>query len=66
MLIIARKEGQRLKVGDDIWVTVIKLRSGHVQIGVEAPRNTLILREELLDPEEKYHWKGADDGTEGW
>jgi carbon storage regulator len=49
MLCLTRKIGERIRIGDDIWVAVIKKRSdGKLTIGVEAPRDIPIQREELI------------------
>lgn len=46
MLVITRKVGQILYIGDDIKVVVVSVGRGVAQIGVEAPREVTILREE--------------------
>ncbi|MGL5152071.1 MAG: carbon storage regulator CsrA [Clostridium sp.] len=47
MLVITRKKGESLLIGDDIEITVIKLDDGSVKLGVSAPRDVSILRKEL-------------------
>lgn len=47
MLVVSRKIGQRILIGDKITVTVVKVGSGGVRIGVEAPAEMAIIREEL-------------------
>jgi carbon storage regulator len=47
MLVLSRKESQRIKLGDSIVVTVIKVSGDKVRLGIEAPANVLVLREEL-------------------
>ena len=47
MLVLTRKPGQRLMIGDDVVVTVLSVRNGQVRIGIEAPRSVSIRREEL-------------------
>lgn len=51
MLVLSRKPGERLKIGMDVWVTVVEMRRGHVRIGIDAPDSVKILREELDLPE---------------
>jgi carbon storage regulator len=48
MLVLSRKLGQRLTIGDDIVLTVVKIDATQVRIGIEAPRTVRILREELV------------------
>ena len=47
MLVLTRKLGQRLKFGNDIYVTVVRIDKHTVRIGVEAPKDLVIQREEL-------------------
>lgn len=49
MLVVSRKVGQRIHIGDKITITVVKVGSGGVRIGVEAPREMAIIREELAE-----------------
>jgi carbon storage regulator len=49
MLILSRKEGESVKVADDIEITVISVSGNRVRIGINAPRNVRILRAELDD-----------------
>ena len=51
MLVLSRKVGERIRIGDEITVTVVRLVGGSVRIGVEAPREMLVVREELLPQE---------------
>ena len=47
MLVLSRKPEQRIQIGDNITITVLRLRGGTVQIGIEAPRSTPVVRGEL-------------------
>ena len=47
MLVITRKEGERIVIDDTIVITVIESNRGSVRIGVDAPRELSIAREEL-------------------
>lgn len=49
MLIITRKKGESLMIGDDIEITVSKIEDGSVKLGIQAPRKVNILRKELID-----------------
>lgn len=49
MLVLSRKEGQRIQIGDDTWITVAKVKGNRVAIGVEAPKSVSIRRCELID-----------------
>lgn len=68
MLVLSRKRREGLRIGPDIRITVVKLDRGHVRLGVEAPPDVAVLRDELLlDPEERvarHAWdvEGLDGG----
>lgn len=47
MLILTRNSGDTLCIGDDITVTVLAVNGGQVKIGVNAPRNVDVHREEI-------------------
>lgn len=47
MLILTRKEGESLRLGDDVRITVVSVKGGHVRIGVSAPREVAVHREEI-------------------
>jgi carbon storage regulator len=47
MLVITRKKGESILIGDDIEVTVVKLDDGSVKLAINAPRSVTILRKEL-------------------
>lgn len=47
MLVLRRKAGQTLLIGDDIEIEVLEVNSQGAKIGIRAPRSTSILRKEL-------------------
>lgn len=47
MLILSRRESERVYLGDDIVLTIVRVSGDKVRIGVEAPSNVKILRNEL-------------------
>lgn len=53
MLVLSRKLGQRFKVGEDIEITIVKIDRHSVRIGVAAPCDLGIYREELQLPFER-------------
>ena len=52
MLTLTRKVGERIQIGDDIIIEVREIRRNQVRIGVVAPRDIPIQREELLEADE--------------
>lgn len=53
MLIITRKKGESLMIGDDIEITISKIEDGSVKIGIDAPKDMTILRKELYEAVEE-------------
>ena len=49
MLVLSRKEGQKIRIGDDILITIVRVSARAIRIGIEAPNNVQIIREELLE-----------------
>lgn len=47
MLVLTRKKEEKLYIGNNITLTVLKVKGNSVQIGVEAPRDVRVLRSEL-------------------
>ena len=51
MLVLSRKRFERLLIGPDIRITIVKVDRSQVRLGIEAPADHAILREELVRPE---------------
>ena len=49
MLVLSRKVGERILIGDRISVTVVRIMNGGVRIGIEAPSDMTVIRQELKD-----------------
>ena len=47
MFVLSRKAGERIWIGEDISVTVVRISGGGVRIGIEAPKELPVVREEL-------------------
>ncbi|MEI8369926.1 MAG: carbon storage regulator [Planctomycetia bacterium] len=47
MLVLSRKQNERIRVGDSIVVTIVRVSGDKVRIGIEAPANVRVLRDEL-------------------
>lgn len=48
MLVLGRKVGERILVGDQVRITVVRVTNGGVRLGIEAPEGTTVVREELV------------------
>lgn len=49
MLVLTRKLGESIRIGDTITVKVVELDNRHVKLGIEAPRNIAVNREEIYE-----------------
>ena len=49
MLVLSRKINERIRIADDVEITVVDIRGGKVRIGIEAPRHVAVYRVELLE-----------------
>lgn len=52
MLILTRKKGESIAIGDNIQIQVLNVKGGQVRIGIEAPREVRVNREERLEEQE--------------
>ena len=71
MLVLSRKVGERILIGDGIAVTVVRVGPGVVRLGIEAPNDTPVVREEIRNfggdrsavaaaPSDGSPWPGRD------
>lgn len=49
MLVLSRRVGERLVIGDDVVVTVIEVRNDGIRLGIDAPRHVRVHRAEVLE-----------------
>lgn len=68
MLVLTRKVGEKLHIGDDITVTITQIKGNRVKVGIEAPGNVRIVRGELKDTVDSFrtetpaaHVMGVED-----
>jgi carbon storage regulator len=53
MLVLSRKFGQKFRIGDDVLITIVKVDRHSVRIGIEAPGDVGIYREELTEADRR-------------
>jgi len=63
MLILTRRVGETLMVGDDVTVTVLGVKGNQVRIGVNAPKSVAVHREEIYEriKDEQTHKEGTNE-----
>jgi carbon storage regulator len=67
MLVLSRRVGESVVVGDDVTITVLEVRGDVVRIGIDAPRSVAVHRAELLEQLETINREAAspsDDAVE--
>lgn len=65
MLILTRKPGEGIVIGDDIRITIVEIKGGGIRIGIDAPADRKIYRQEVYDRicqenKEATQWNIAD------
>lgn len=61
MLVLSRKPGEALRIGDDVEITVVEVKGDMVRIGIQAPRNVQVWRKELWEAIVEENIKAAAD-----
>lgn len=61
MLILTRKVGEALKIGDDVTITVLSVKGHQVRIGIDAPKDVSVHREEIYN---RIKFGDADHGQD--
>lgn len=49
MLILSRKKNEAIKIGNEVTITVVEIRGDKVRLGIEAPSNVSVHRQEIYD-----------------
>lgn len=64
MLVLSRKLLEGIVIGSDIKITVVKVERNHVRLGIEAPDDVVVVREELLHDDEHRQARAAWESSE--
>ena len=63
MLVLSRKTGEKIRIGDNVTVTIVRIGPNNVRLGIDAPRDLNIVREELCAHEPVLNQpQGTSDG----
>jgi carbon storage regulator len=55
MLILSRKKNERLMIGDNIQISIVDIRGDQVKLGIEAPRDVKVFRQEVFEEIQKQN-----------
>jgi carbon storage regulator len=61
MLVFSRKKGEKIVINDNVTVTIVEIRGDKVKIGIDAPENVLVHRQEIYDRVVKARTTGESD-----
>jgi len=64
MLILTRRVGETLMIGDNVTVTVLRVKGNQVRLGVNAPKDVSVHREEIFERIQQEETDEAKDSTE--
>ena len=60
MLILTRKLGERINIGDDIVITLVEIKGAQVKLGIDAPKSIAIHRHEIYEIIRKANLESSD------
>ncbi len=60
MLILTRKLGERINIGDDIVITLVEIKGAQVKLGVDAPKSIAIHRHEIYEKIREANLESSD------
>ena len=63
MLVLSRKPGEALRVGEDVEITVVEVKGDMVRLGIQAPREVQVWRRELWEAIVEENKKAAEEAA---
>jgi carbon storage regulator len=67
MLLLTRKLGENIRIGDDVKITIVEVKGNHVKLGIDAPPSVKVHREEIYEriQQENRRAQALQGGTPG-
>ncbi|RMF60353.1 MAG: carbon storage regulator [Calditrichaeota bacterium] len=63
MLVLTRRLGEAINIGDDIKVTIVEIDGKQVKLGIEAPRDIMVFREEVYERIKQENLRAAESAS---
>lgn len=64
MLLLTRKLGENIRIGDDVKITIVEVKGNHVKLGIDAPPSVKVHREEIYERIQQERQRAAQSGTQ--
>jgi carbon storage regulator CsrA len=64
ILVLTRRLNERIYIGDSIIITIVRIEGGQVRLGVDAPKEVKVLREELIEKPREQEGDDREDGED--
>lgn len=64
MLILTRKSGEGIRIGEDIRIVIVEVKGNHVRIGIDAPKDTQVHRDEVYEKIRQENINASVSGTD--
>ncbi len=64
MLVLTRRTGEQIRIGDDVTVRVLEIRRGQVRLSIDAPRSVAVHREEIYAQVQRENRLAAEAGND--
>ena len=62
MLLLTRKLGENIRIGDDVKITIVEVKGNHVKLGIDAPPSVKVHREEIYERIQQENRRQAQQG----
>lgn len=63
MLLLTRKLGENIRIGDDVKITIVEVKGNHVKLGIDAPPSIKVHREEIYERIQQERQRAGAAGT---